>query len=296
MARGKALSKAHQVEIITFLAEARGVPLWLQVLHYLMRDTGLRLSEAICLTFGVLWQDGAVTERLHIDGRIRKGKNPLSYTVTLSHDTRRLIQSHANAMNERGLFGANRFMFPGRVGSALGHMHRSTAYSHLKGLFRAALGAECAAHYTAHSLRRTKATDVFRSSGDIVACQFLLGHKFIGSTTRYIEVSPNDISNAERKVYQDLASFRKTYHPQRVWRGGHAVAVQRELFGDHDFGAGQISLSAAECADAIEVSVAARKKAKNLRKAERFNGQLPKPAARPPNHPPTSPPFWSSTE
>jgi len=294
MAAGKAISKEHQVEISTYLAEAAGVLMWLRVLYHIMRDTGLRLSEAICLPFGVFWEGGVLVERLQIDGRIRKGEDPLSYAVTLSPETRRLIQKYANTMNEAGKFGAEKFMFPGCSGAKLGYLHRSTAYSHLKKLFRSALGPEAASQYTAHSLRRTKATDVFRSSRDVVACQYLLGHKFIGSTTRYIQISANDIAAVERKVYRDMAAFQKSSHPKRVWRAGHAVAVQRELFGDLDLDAQHVTLSDTECKNSIEVAVAERRKDKQQRQAERFNGGLPRPQPR--QRPPTPPPFWSSSE
>ena len=43
-----------------------------------------------------------------------------------------------------------------------------------------------------HSLRRTKATLIYRRTGNLRAVQLLLGHKKIESTVRYLGIEVDD--------------------------------------------------------------------------------------------------------
>ena len=47
-------------------------------------------------------------------------------------------------------------------------------------------------HYGTHSLRRTKATLIYRRTGNLRAVQLLLGHTKIESTVRYLGVEVDD--------------------------------------------------------------------------------------------------------
>lgn len=46
--------------------------------------------------------------------------------------------------------------------------------------------------YATHSLRRTKATLIYRKTGNLRAAQLLLGHSKIDSTIRYLSVEVED--------------------------------------------------------------------------------------------------------
>jgi site-specific recombinase XerC len=46
--------------------------------------------------------------------------------------------------------------------------------------------------YGTHSLRRTKASAIYRQSGNLLAVQVLLGHTRIESTVRYVGVDVED--------------------------------------------------------------------------------------------------------
>ncbi len=53
--------------------------------------------------------------------------------------------------------------------------------------------------YGTHSLRRTKAAEIYRKTGNLRAVQLLLGHTKIDSTVRYLGVELEDaLSIAER--------------------------------------------------------------------------------------------------
>lgn len=46
--------------------------------------------------------------------------------------------------------------------------------------------------YGTHSLRRTKASIIYKATGNLRAVQLLLGHTNIGSTVRYLGVDVED--------------------------------------------------------------------------------------------------------
>jgi integrase len=46
--------------------------------------------------------------------------------------------------------------------------------------------------FSTHSLRRTKATSIYRRTGNLWAVQLLLGHTKIESTVRYLGIEVDD--------------------------------------------------------------------------------------------------------
>jgi len=49
-----------------------------------------------------------------------------------------------------------------------------------------------AAFYGTHSMRRTKAAQIYRKTGNLRAVQLLLGHKKLESTVRYLGIEVDD--------------------------------------------------------------------------------------------------------
>ena len=64
-------------------------------------------------------------------------------------------------------------------------------YARLLGLWVRAIGLDPLAYRT-HSLRRTKASIIYRATGNLRAVQILLGHTKIESTVRYLGVDVED--------------------------------------------------------------------------------------------------------
>jgi integrase len=54
--------------------------------------------------------------------------------------------------------------------------------------------------FATHSLRRTKATLIYRRTGNLRAVQLLLGHSKIESTVRYLGVEVDDALEIAEKV------------------------------------------------------------------------------------------------
>jgi integrase len=43
-----------------------------------------------------------------------------------------------------------------------------------------------------HSLRRTKVAEIYKNTGNLGACQLLLGHRKLESTVRYLGIEVDD--------------------------------------------------------------------------------------------------------
>jgi integrase len=54
--------------------------------------------------------------------------------------------------------------------------------------------------YATHSMRRTKATLIYRRTGNLRAVQLLLGHTKIESTVRYLGVEIDDALAIAEKI------------------------------------------------------------------------------------------------
>ena len=54
--------------------------------------------------------------------------------------------------------------------------------------------------YGTHSIRRTKAAQIYRKTGNLRAVQLLLGHTKIGSTVRHLEIEVDDALTLSEQV------------------------------------------------------------------------------------------------
>ena len=81
------------------------------------------------------------------------------------------------------------FVFPSRV-DYLGHLS-TRQYARLVDEWVTAIGLN-AREYGTHSLRRTKASMIYKATGNLRAVQILLGHSKIENTIRYLGVDIDD--------------------------------------------------------------------------------------------------------
>ena len=54
--------------------------------------------------------------------------------------------------------------------------------------------------YGTHSMRRTKAAQIYRKTGNLRAVQLLLGHSKIESTVRYLGIEVDDALSLSEQV------------------------------------------------------------------------------------------------
>jgi integrase len=81
------------------------------------------------------------------------------------------------------------YLFKSRLGSS---PHISTRqYARIVGSWVSEIGLD-AANYGTHSMRRTKASLIYRRTKNLRAVQLLLGHRKLESTVRYLGIEVDD--------------------------------------------------------------------------------------------------------
>lgn len=133
----------------------------------------LRLSDM--MSCGQLKRRGVVLQQ--------KTGRPVHFEIT--EQTRRSIADWLRV--RKG--SASGWLFPSRM---IEGSHISTRqYHRLVKVWTHLIGLEPSAYGT-HSLRRTKVSLLYRKTGNLRACQLLLGHTKLESTTRYLGVEIDD--------------------------------------------------------------------------------------------------------
>jgi integrase len=113
----------------------------------------------------------------------QKTGKPVTFEIT--EQTRSAIQSWLHELDgrQRGP------LFPSRVNPKRSISTRQ--YARLVDSWVSSIGLDPSAYGT-HSLRRTKATLIYRRTGNIRAVQLLLGHAKLESTVRYLGIEVED--------------------------------------------------------------------------------------------------------
>jgi integrase len=151
-------------------------------------DSKLRGCDLVKLAVADLVKDDRVRERVSIFQS--KTKKPVQFE--LNENTRDTVIAWVRSPEMIGC----RFMFPSRFHD---RPHISTRqYGRLVRDWVTAIGLEPSGYGT-HSMRRTKAAEIYRKTGNLRAVQLLLGHTNVDSTVRYLGVELEDaLSIAER--------------------------------------------------------------------------------------------------
>jgi integrase len=144
-------------------------------------DSKLRGCDLVSLKVGDLLSAGGVKRRVVI--LQQKTGRPVQFEVT--EQARRSI---GHWIETKGL-SAGDWLFPSRMKAGA---HLSTRqYARLVDQWVALVGLDPAAYGT-HSMRRTKVSLLYKKTGNLRACQLLLGHTKLESTVRYLGVEVDD--------------------------------------------------------------------------------------------------------
>jgi integrase len=144
-------------------------------------DSKLRGCDVVALKTGDVTPAGHPIDRAIV--RQRKTRRPVKFELT--DQTRQSIDQYLrDGRNTKG-----EFLFPGRCGP--GKSLSTRQYARLLSQWTASIGLDPKSFGT-HSLRRTKATLIYRRTGNLRAVQLLLGHTKIESTARYLGVEVDD--------------------------------------------------------------------------------------------------------
>ena len=121
--------------------------------------------------------------------RVGEKKTGRPVRFELSEQTRQAIDDYLQAANKR----PGEFLFTGRRGPETSMTTRH--YARLVSDWIGSVGLDPRLFGT-HSLRRAKATLIYRRTGNLRAVQFLLGHTKIESTVRYLGIEVDDAFNS----------------------------------------------------------------------------------------------------
>jgi integrase len=145
-------------------------------------DSKLRGCDLVALKVEDVAPIGYTMDRATV--RQRKTGRPVKFELT--DQTREAVDHYLRASGKK----PGNFLFTGR-GGGIGHGMTTRQYARLVSGWVASIGLDSKLFGT-HSLRRTKATPIYRRTGNLRAVQLLLGHTKIESTVRYLGVEVDD--------------------------------------------------------------------------------------------------------
>jgi integrase len=152
-------------------------------------DSKLRGCDVVSLKVDDVAPHGYALERATI--RQKKTGRPVKFEIT--EQTRQAIDGYLKIASG----GPGEFLFPGRKGKDFSLTTRQ--YARLVSEWIGSIGLDPSLFGT-HSLRRTKATLIYRRTGNLRAVQLLLGHTKIESTVRYLGIEVDDALNIAEQV------------------------------------------------------------------------------------------------
>lgn len=124
---------------------------------------------------------------------VRQKKTGRPVRFELTEQTRQAIDTYLRETGRQ----PGQFLFAGRGEPTCGLMTRQ--YARLVGEWTSSIGLD-PLKFGTHSLRRTKATLIYRRTGNLRAVQLLLGHTKIESTVRYLGIEIDDAIEIAEKI------------------------------------------------------------------------------------------------
>ena len=152
-------------------------------------DSKLRGCDLVTLKVEDIAPHGYAVERATV--RQRKTGHPVKFEIT--EHTRQAVDDYLKS--KKPISGE--YLFPGRRGPNRSLTTRQ--YARLVSQWVSSIGLDQSLFGT-HSLRRTKATLIYRRTGNLRAVQLLLGHTKIESTVRYLGVEVDDALEIAEQV------------------------------------------------------------------------------------------------
>ncbi len=144
-------------------------------------DSKLRGCDLVSLRLGDVTHGNRIAPRAVI--MQRKTHQPVQFEIT--EQTRNTIESWV----QRAGIQFNEHIFPSRM-TPLNHIS-TRQYARLVSQWVSDIGLDPAVYGT-HSLRRTKATLIYKRTKNLRAVQLLLGHRKLESTVRYLGIEVED--------------------------------------------------------------------------------------------------------
>jgi integrase len=152
-------------------------------------DSKLRGCDLVRLQVDDVCAGGRVRDRATVIQK--KTGRPVQFEIT--EQTRASIQDWLSKVDAR----SGPYLFPNRFRA---QPHLSTRlYARIVHLWVDRAGLDSAAYGT-HSMRRTKAAQIYKKTGNLRAVQLLLGHTKLESTVRYLGIEVDDALSISEQV------------------------------------------------------------------------------------------------
>jgi integrase len=152
-------------------------------------DSKLRGCDVVALKVEDVAPNGYAIDRATV--RQKKTGRPVKFELT--DQTRQAVDDYLKAASKK----CGELLFTGRRGIGQGMTTRQ--YARLVSEWVACIGLDPKLFGT-HSLRRTKATLIYRRTGNLRAVQLVLGHTKIESTVRYLGIEVDDALSIAEQV------------------------------------------------------------------------------------------------
>jgi integrase len=152
-------------------------------------DSNLRGCDVVAIRVEDVAAGGYTADRATV--RQKKTGRPVRFE--LSEQTRQAVDDYLKVANKK----PGDFLFTGRRGPDRNMTTRQ--YARLVSDWIGSVGLDPRLFGT-HSLRRTKATLIYRRTGNLRAVQLLLGHTKIESTVRYLGIEVDDALGRAEQV------------------------------------------------------------------------------------------------
>jgi integrase len=152
-------------------------------------DSKLRGCDVVALRVEDVAPNGYAVDRATV--RQKKTGRPVKFELT--DQTRQAVDDFLKADGKK----RGDYLFNGRCGPSQPMTTRQ--YARLLADWVASVGLDPKLFGT-HSLRRTKATLIYRRTGNLRAVQLLLGHTKIESTVRYLGIEVDDALSIAEQV------------------------------------------------------------------------------------------------
>ncbi len=144
-------------------------------------DSKLRVYDVVSIKVEDIAPRGFALDRATV--RQRKTGHPVKFELT--EQTRQAVDDYIKAARKQ----PGQYLFTGRSGGQQSLTTRQ--YARLVSEWIAGIGLD-PLQFGTHSLRRTKATLIYKRTGNLRAVQLLLGHTKIESTVRYLGIEVDD--------------------------------------------------------------------------------------------------------
>jgi len=152
-------------------------------------DSKLRGCDVVRLKFEDVAPHGYAIDRATV--RQKKTGRPVKFEIT--EQTRQSVDQYLRESGKK----PGGYLFTGRRGADRNLTTRQ--YARLVSQWIASIGLDPSLFGT-HSLRRTKATLIYRRTGNLRAVQLLLGHTKVESTVRYLGIEVDDALEIAEKI------------------------------------------------------------------------------------------------